>query len=619
MAMNALRVAAKESKFMKFILGGFIFLAVGGLVFTDINGYFRGGLPNTTVARVGDVEISIAEFDNGLRGFLQQAQITAEDAYSAGLVDAYLQSRIDAVLDAQASDDLNIRISNQTIASEIKKVFANATRDEIESALRARGMSEAQVASMIQDQIRTQMVTRLPQGVSNYMPVNMSSALARVNAEQRSGVVYTFPASKLSDDILISDDEVESYYNDNLEAYAIPEERVFTVGTLSVSDAAKTIVAPTDADVRAEYDARIDDFTDPETRTIEQIVVNDPDLAQQVYELANGDVGLKDAAVKAGADIKTFRAAADYEQNGLPDELSTVAFDDSAKVGDALPPAKTLIGWHVMKIVKINKPLQKPFKDVKADIKTALGDEAKYNALYDKIVQTEDMVDSGANFASIATETGLKTKDTASVTLSEITKLPQSLQDVINQNPSIATEIFALQDDMSSYPIELDDGGYMVVGLKSLTAKQFQPLDSVANDIRTILKNQRIALNGESALDDVVNGLNDQSLSIDDVSKQYGAKKRTYKNVKQGENNANAPLIFTTALHGYGATIDGDNQVQIVVVDKIARDDSKSANLENDIAQKYTNMFNTVQNMYYRMNTDISVNEDLLAMQYGGQ
>lgn len=619
MAMNALRVAAKESKIMKFVLGGFIFLAVGGLVFTDINGYFRGGLPNTTVARVGDVEISISEFDNGLRGFLQQAQITPKDAYDAGLVNAYLQSRIDVVLDAQATDDLNIRIGNETIAGEIKKVFANATRDEIEASLRARGMSEARMASIIQDQIRTQIIDRLPGGVSGYMPTYIIDAINRADNEQRTGAIYTFPAEKLSEKITVSDAEVQSYYDANKAAYAIPAEYTFVIGKLTLKAAAKTVRAPSDADVRAEYDARINDFTLPETRSIEQIALNDPDIAQQVYERALKGASLKAAAKELGADVTTFRPAVDYERNGLPDELSNVAFDAKATVGDVLPPVKTLIGWHVMKITKVNASELVDFSSVKSSIRDAMIEEMQYDALYNKIIQAEEMVDSGKEFSSIAKDVGLKTQKTKSVTRNEVTKLPKTLQDIIAQNPSVGEEMFALNEGMASYPVELDDGGFIVVGVQSLTNETYKPIKDVSKDIRETIKSQKIALNASEALDDVVKGLNGGRLDDDSLKSDYNAKRQLFKNVKQDSKKLETDLIFNTSLNEYNARINDKNNVQVIKVSSIKKGDSKSSSKLDENKINYKTLFEATQNQFYRLNTNITVNNDLLAAQYGGE
>jgi enoyl-CoA hydratase/carnithine racemase len=123
MAMEALRIAAKESKIMKFVLGGFIFLAVGGLVFTDVGGYFSGGANGTTVARVGETKIHIRDFDSELRGFLQQTGLTAEQAYDSGLVNAFLNQKIANVLKLESAQELNIRLDNKAVAQKVRGVF----------------------------------------------------------------------------------------------------------------------------------------------------------------------------------------------------------------------------------------------------------------------------------------------------------------------------------------------------------------------------------------------------------------------------------------------------------------------------------------------------------------
>lgn len=475
------------------------------------------------------------------------------------------------------------------------------------------------MASIIRDQIRTQIITNLPQGVSNYKPAFLSGALTRANNEQRSGVLYTFPASRLSDDIVISDDDVESYYNENLLEYAIPEERIFTIGQLSIDDVAKSIAPPTDEDLRADYDARIDDFTTFETREIEQIVANDPDEAQKIYELALSGINLKDAAIQAGADVKTYRPAAKYEENGLPDELSFVAFDAGVEKDAVLPPVKTLIGWHVMKVVGIQEPEQTPFEQVKADIRKTMVEQSKYDALYDRIIRTEELVDSGDSFQSIVEKTGLKTKTTQSVTEMQVTQLPQNLQDAISQNPSIGQEIFSLDENKASYPVETDDGGYIVVGVNKLKPMSYKPLTDVSESIRQILKNESTASIASSKLSEIMNNLQNGSVTLSDIAKTYRAKTNRFNNIGISSTKYDAALIFNTDLNGFNAQVNDDNEVQISTVTGIRRDDSKKANASVDEKQNFMNIFNAAENIYYRTNTDITVNQELLAAQYSGQ
>ena len=362
MAMEALRIAAKESKFLKFILGGFIFLAVGGLVFTDVGGYFTGGARGTTVAEVGDTKIDIRQFDSELRGFLQQTGLDAEDAYQAGLVNAFLQGKIANILRLQSAQELDLVLDNETIASEIKKTFQGASKDQILSTLRAQGLSEQQLAESIQVQTLNRYISAMPLAVANYVPASIQSANSKIKSEQRSGRLYTIPLNNLADDTEIDAEEINDYYQSNQAQFTIAEERVFTIGKMTLDMAKGDLQEPDMDDIRADYDSRPNDFTVPETRVIEQVIINDADKAQAIYEAVLNGTNLKQATIDISGDAAAFRAASDYQEDGLPDDIADVVFDSDLKVGDVTPPVKTLIGYTVTVLNDIKVETMKSFE-----------------------------------------------------------------------------------------------------------------------------------------------------------------------------------------------------------------------------------------------------------------
>lgn len=92
MVMNALNKKASGG-LGKFILFGFLALAVGGLVFSDVTGVFRGGVGSSDVARIGDEKLSIHRFDRSLRRTLAQTGLSVDQAYKLGYVGQFLNSR----------------------------------------------------------------------------------------------------------------------------------------------------------------------------------------------------------------------------------------------------------------------------------------------------------------------------------------------------------------------------------------------------------------------------------------------------------------------------------------------------------------------------------------------
>lgn len=620
MAMNALRTAAKESKVMKFILGGFIFLAVGGLVFTDINGYFRGGLPNTTVARVGDTEISIVEFDRELRGFLAQTQLTPQQAYEAGLINAYLDSRINDILVTQAAEDLDIQVANDMIAKQIRNVFADASKDEIQMALRARGLSENQMAAMIRQQIRTNIVNKAPGAVGNYVPASLVSAWQRLESEKRSGVMITIPAEKIAESNPVKDDDVAAYYENNKADYMIPEKRVFIVGTMTHDMAAKNLPSISEDDLRAEYEMRMDEFIQNEKRTIEQAVAKNPDDAQAIYEAGSAGAALTKALSDVTGDESGYRAPSEYEYAGLPEQLAKAAFDESVTKGTVLPPVKTLLGWTVMKVMAITPEKQRTFDEVANVIRKEINDSAVFDTLYDKMLETEKLIDEGTPFDVIASRTGLKTETLPALAANIANDdLPESLIAAREVSPSVIDEIFNLSEGDAGYPVETDDNGYVVIGVKKIEPASYTALDKVEKDIRKILSDREMSVAASAKAKDIENSLNDGTQTMDKIAATYGGSKKSFQSVTRDTASYDADLVFGTNIGGYGASADDKGRVVIAHVTSV---DIGKAEDNKDVLQelrvKIKSVLSALQNGFYRDRTTVTVNQNLLEQQYNG-
>lgn len=611
MAMEAMRIAAKESKIMKFFLGGFIFLAVGGLVFTDINGYFRGGLPNNTVARVGDTEISILDFDNELRGVLQQTGMSAKEAYQVGLVNAYLDNRIDQIAAIKKAEDIDLTIGDAYIAQQISKTFSGASKDDIQNALRARGMSEKQVANSIRQQVMSSIVNAVPQVLKGQSMTASNQAFNRIYTEQRSGMIYSFSAEKLTDDITVTDEEITDTYEATKPQYLIPEERQFIIGKLTLDDVKSSVPAVSEDTLKEEYESNKQDYITPEKRSIAQIVLQDPDQAQQVYEKTLEGTPLKTALKDVTGSEDGYRDTAEYEEDGLPEELSAQAFDKEIKAGDVVAPVKTLVGWHIMKVTNISPEKQKSFAEVKKILQEETQKNMSFDAMYNRIVETEDMLNNGEMFDSIASKTKLKTTTTKSFTNMNTNDLPEDIKKAAEISPSVIEEIFNLDEGHASYPVEIDENSYIVIGVKSIKPQDYKSLSDVKNDIKKAMIAQRRDAAAAEKLASIDAAIKNGEKSLDDIAKEYGATSKSFKDVSRDNKNYDTTFLFGVGLNDVSSQVN-NGTVSIAKVNAVnfngkAKEDQKVPFAPVD----------SLWRQYLRGEYKITINQELLSTQYG--
>lgn len=84
--------------FFKFFLLGMLLLAVGGMVFMDVGGFFTGNMGQNTVVKGGGVKISTVEFDRTVRRVLSAQGIGPQEAYRLGLINTILTSEVQSRL-----------------------------------------------------------------------------------------------------------------------------------------------------------------------------------------------------------------------------------------------------------------------------------------------------------------------------------------------------------------------------------------------------------------------------------------------------------------------------------------------------------------------------------------
>lgn len=611
MAMESLRIAAKESKIMKFVLGGFILLAVGGLVFTDVRGFFTGGVANTDIAKIGSTKISLQEFDRELRRALQQSNMIAEDAYEAGLVNAYLEGRIESILKLQSAEDLGLNMNNAMIAAQIRTMFGDMARDQIEMVIRSQGLSEEMLASSIRRDTLLGIVSVLPLAVGNYVPDYIQQAEARLMAERRGGTVYTIPLESYAENVEVTDADIQTYYDSNPQFFTIPEQRQFTIGTMTVERAANNIPPLTEDDVRAEYEDRLSDFALDETRNIAQANLDNPDDAQAVYEAALNGTPLKTALEQVTGNADGFRETASYAQDGIPAELAERAFASNIQAGDITPPVRTLLGYTVMKVADIIPARQQEFEEVRAALSEELEETRLYDVLYNKMLDTEDMIDGGQSFAMIAEETDLETNTTEFYTQNAIITAEQEvLSQIIQGSPSTLEEIYSLPEGGVTYPFELDDGSYAIIGIQAIQRAELRPLDNVSDEIVTALTNQRLRTIADQTLAAQVS-------STDAIDIPSTATSEAFSGLSRDSDKAYKALAYQARVDGYAYQVNNDD-VTLVLVDAVRfADIDDEAVTQDALIQAQITAIDSLLTQYYRDNTSISVNDRLLERTYG--
>jgi peptidyl-prolyl cis-trans isomerase D len=232
MVMKAMRQGAAGGV-MKFVIFGFLIMAVGGMVFMDIGGFFRsGGVGSTDVAKVGGEKISLPSFDRSLRRSLSQLGIGPQDAYKAGYVDQFLASEVNSRLLSHAASDLGILVDDKRIAKQISALLAPMTqagqdpKTVLRQILMNQGMSEGELTRAIGQEISLGVLNRTIQGGFSAGSDQLAKDLYTFENETRDVVFIPFPDSELDSVLEPGEEQLKDLYESTKDiAYASDEIR----------------------------------------------------------------------------------------------------------------------------------------------------------------------------------------------------------------------------------------------------------------------------------------------------------------------------------------------------------------------------------------------------------
>jgi peptidyl-prolyl cis-trans isomerase C len=182
-----------------------------------------------------------------------------------------------------------------------------------------------------------------------------------------------------------------------------------------------------ESELRAFYDAHVDEYREPERRRIAHIVVKDEATAKKVFDETKGitptqwgglvkkwseDKPSDTSAPETSGDLGFVTAPSDKNAQPNPKatmEVRTAAFA-LASVGATSPPFKDVNGWHVVRLVAKNDARDQSFADVERTIRVRVLQEkrlAKEKALLEEVKKGLKIEIDEATLAAIANDLAL--------------------------------------------------------------------------------------------------------------------------------------------------------------------------------------------------------------------
>ena len=485
--LDSLRVFAKS--WPGKIMGGFLLVGVAGFginnVITDLG--------SNTVARVGDAEINSREFLRAYQSQLNQVaqQIgsvpTAEEAVNLGVPSMVLQNLAqDAALD-QVADDFGLGVSEDQLSKMLRAdpSFQNALGvfdpSSFNQVLQSSGLTEAEYFESQTDAARRQQLVLSLFGDTK-LPATASTLVNRYAADRRTVDYFVLGETNVETPAAPTEAELAAYLTEHQAEFRTVETRKVQMLRLSAADLAATKTISEDA-VAAEFERSKASLVQAERRTIQQVVLNDEQVAAFEAGLTAGTPfeGLVAEAGVTPTDLGSLTQAQINDTN-----LATAAFgvaQGSFVIIDGVAGKRAV---HVSAIEGGGDPT---LDGAREQITQNLALAEARNELADVQDQIEELRAAFRPLSEIAERFNLDLYETdVTAAGAELDVLPDlSAED----RPRVTQAIFKATEGALTPAITLAGNGNLWFDLNKIEPARDQTLDEVRDQVATALTTER--------------------------------------------------------------------------------------------------------------------------------
>jgi peptidyl-prolyl cis-trans isomerase D len=466
----------KASNVFVWIMLLLLIMGLAGFSVTNFGGSVR------SVATVGDTEVEIDDYARALQNQMAQYQrltgqpLSLSDARALGFDRAALATLIGEAAIKNATAEAGLSVGDDNVGEEIRKspnfqgLSGSFDRDTYELTLRQNNMTTREFENRVRESISADILRQaVIRGVrSPDLFTNTIYAFAR---ETRDVTWARLTIDDLEADLPEpTEADLTAFHAENPGLFTQGETRVISYAWLT-PDMIVDQIDVDDDQLRALYDARADEYQQPERRLVERLVF-------ATEEAALGAFG----RIEAGE--ATFDALVEDRGLTLEDvDLGETTLEDLGPAGPAifalvepgtLGPLDSDLGPALFRVNAILSAQSTSFEEARAELADEAAADRARRIIADQIATVEDLLAGGATMDVLAERTDMEA--------GMIDWRPE-VSDGVAAYDAFRTAAETAEAGGFAQVVELDDGGIVALQLTEVRPPELLPLDAVRDDV----------------------------------------------------------------------------------------------------------------------------------------
>ena len=560
--MDTMRAAAKSWVAKLFI--GMLAVSFGVWGIADV---FKFGSA-TDLATVGSQEISADAYGKAFQQRLQEIArqtgnpITPEQARTFGIDRGVLTFMIQGAALDNETKRLKLGVSDSFLAQAVMKnpAFQDASgkfsATRFKDLLSQNGLSEATYFGTERQQKLREALTQTAGGD---MPISQGLLEAQYQFDNEQRDARYFIVTTAENEVAApTDGEIKKEYDDHPAAYTAPEYRAVAIMKAEPADIAAKITI-TNQDLAAGYEKYKSEYFTPERRTILQVTFPTLADAQAAKQKIAGGTDFMAVAASRGFTEQDATFADKTKADFIDPAIADAAF--SLPEGAVSEPIKGALSTALLKVAKVSPAHQATLDEVKPQLTSRL----KLDQATEQIQSTYDAVEDAraaqTKFEDIAAKAGIPFQLIPATDAQGKDKTGKDID--IPHRDDVLKAAFASDVGVENDAISLDNG-YVWYEVREVVPAALKPYDQVKDQARAAVIAEKLTAASEDKAKKLVERAKTGS-KLDDLAAEVKAKVQTAQGLKRTEQGASfggaaVRALFAVPEDGFAYAVEPDGK-----------------------------------------------------------